>query len=149
MCLRLTGKLLDSRILHSTRGGGVEVRLSGANALRFDACQILWVEAGRSLGTFGAVSYTLGALVEKHASFTAGLAHYFGQQFQATTGPESARLPRNEATLSFALQTQPHLGVWIDSSPEQCEALGYGCGLCWPEDGLRMGRTRECAKRVS
>jgi len=105
-----------SRLTHFVfdAGGGIEVRLSGANALRFDASRILYVEAGRSLGTFGAVNYTLGALVENHASFTAGLAHYFGQPFQASTGPEWARVPRNEATLSFALQTQPHLvfGGW-------------------------------------
>lgn len=109
-----------SRITHFAldQGGGVEVKVAGANALRFDVSNILYVEGGESLGTVGALHWTAPGKIEDHIIFTAGLAHYFGRKLHFSALPKPIHRYRNEATLSFALQRQEHLaftGSYLNS----------------------------------
>jgi hypothetical protein len=100
-----------SRITHFAfdEGGGVEVKVAGSNALRFDVSNILYVEGGESLGPSAPFQWTAPGKIEDHVIFTAGLAHYFGRKLHFSALPKPEQLYRNQATLSFALQRQPHL----------------------------------------
>jgi hypothetical protein len=96
-----------SRLTHFAmdEGLGVEVRLTGANDLRFDVSRILYVEGGKSLSRGGVLPGT----IEDHMTLTAGLAHYFGKPLSLSTVTLPKQPLNNEITISFALQRQPHL----------------------------------------
>jgi hypothetical protein len=106
----LTGKGYDTTVLtHFTldEGGGLEVHFARSNAFRVDASRILYVEGGRG-GSLAGLHYTLPGDVEDHLTFTAGLAHYFGDSVPAPSSPPPEFF-HNAIALSFAWQRQPHL----------------------------------------
>ena len=122
-----------SRLTHFAleEGTGVEFRIADATALRFDTSRILFVEGGQSGGPVDGLNFVLPGEIENHMTLAAGIAHYFGGVIEPSSWEaRNSAPPRNEISISFALQTQPHLaflGAYLN--PDAGVAVSAGRSL--------------------